>query len=54
MGVNGQRHAALLREKTHCTEVWVGAGPVWTGEENLTPTGILFPDRPNASVVTTF
>jgi len=26
---------------------WVWAsGPVWTGAENLTPTGILFPDHP--------
>jgi len=24
-------------------------GPVWTGEENLAPTGIRFPDRPSRS-----
>jgi hypothetical protein len=30
------------------------SGPIWTGKENLTPTGILFPDLPNASVVTAF
>ena len=25
------------------------AGPVWTGAENLTPTGIRFPDRQDCS-----
>ena len=27
-------------------EAWWSPGPVWTGAENLAPTGIRFPDRP--------
>jgi len=51
----GQRHAPAAlyhreRPGTHCTGGWVGApGPVWTGAENLVPTGILSPDRPARS-----
>jgi len=29
----------------------VATGPVWTGAENLAPTGIRFPDRPVRSPV---
>jgi hypothetical protein len=52
-GVGGQRHppAALRPAKrpgTHCIERWA-PGPVWTGAENLAPTGILTPDRPTCS-----
>jgi hypothetical protein len=50
-GVRGQRHvpAALPPGKTkyHCTG-WA-PGPVWTGAENLVPTGIRSPDRPARS-----
>jgi len=53
MEVGVQRHApvALPREGpcTHCKGGWVPPGPVWTGEENLTPTGIRSPDRPARS-----
>ena len=40
MGLGDQCHmpAALSPGKgpgTHCTEVWVGPGPVWTGVEKL-------------------
>jgi hypothetical protein len=40
-----------LRERpgTHCTEGWVGPGPVWTCVKNLAPTGIRSPDRPARS-----
>jgi hypothetical protein len=49
MEVGDQRHAPAAlppgkRPGTHCIEGWVGSGPVWTGAENLAPTGILFPD----------
>ena len=48
MGVGGQRHARAAlppgnRPGTHCT------GPVWTGTENLAPTGIRSPDHPGRS-----
>jgi len=52
-GVGGQRHApaALPRQcpGIHCTGGWVGPRPVWTGAENLAPTGIRSPDRPARS-----
>ena len=39
----------LERPGTYCTEAsWI-PGPVWTGAENLTSTGIRFPDRPARS-----
>jgi hypothetical protein len=51
MGVGDQRHASaalpLGRPGTQCTGGWVG--PVWTGAENLAPTGIRPPDRPARS-----
>ena len=52
--MGSQRHAPAAlypREKpgTHCTGGWVGPGPVWTGAENLAPTGIRFLDRPARS-----
>ena len=52
--MRGQRHdpAALSpREKLgiHCTGGWVGPRQVWTGAENLAPTGIRSPDRPACS-----
>jgi hypothetical protein len=53
MRVGGQRHApaALLQERpgTHSIGDWVGPRPVWTGAENLAPTGIRSPDRPARS-----
>ena len=50
-GVRGQRHALAAlypreRPGTHCTGGWVGPRTVWTGAENLAPTGIRSPDRP--------
>ena len=50
MVVGGQRHtpAALLPGKGPVTQLQVAGltpGPVWTGAENLTPTGIRSPDR---------
>jgi hypothetical protein len=30
-------------------EAWWALGPVWTGAENLAPTGIRSPDRPARS-----
>ena len=49
-GMRGQRHAlaALYPREgpgTHCKAPW----PVWTGAENLVPTGIRTPDRPARS-----
>ena len=37
----------LPRERpgTHVQEAGWAPGPVWTGAENLAPTGIRFPDR---------
>jgi hypothetical protein len=35
--------------KTRHLEAGWAPGPVWTGEENLTPTGIRSPDRPSRS-----
>ena len=54
MGVGGQRHApaALPPGKDPVTivqEAGWAPGPVWTGAENLTPTGIRSPDRPARS-----
>jgi hypothetical protein len=34
------------RPGTLCIGGWVGPGPVWTGVENIAPTGIRYPDRP--------
>jgi hypothetical protein len=51
MGVGGQRHApaALPPGKDPvpivCEVEWA-PGPVWTGAENLAPTGVRSPDRP--------
>jgi len=54
MGVGGQHHAPASlppgkRPGTRCMGGWVGPGPVWTGAENLAPTGIRSPDRPARS-----
>ena len=54
MGVGGQRHtpAALPPGKDPVPtvqEVGWAPGPVWTGVENLAPTGIRSPDRPARS-----
>jgi hypothetical protein len=52
--MRGQRHAPAAfypreRPGTHLQEaVWV-PGSVWTGAENLDPTGIRSPDRPAPS-----
>jgi hypothetical protein len=50
MGVGGQRHApaALPPGKTRYPLYWAPV-PVWTGAENLAPTGIRPPDRPARS-----
>jgi len=55
-GVRGQRHApaALYPGKNLIPTVQVfgwAPGPVWTGLENLTPTGIRSPDHPARSSV---
>ena len=49
--MRGQHHdpaAPYPRERpgTHLQEVGWASGPVWTGAENLAPTGIRSPDRP--------
>jgi hypothetical protein len=52
MGMGGQLHApvALPPGKTRYPLYRrKGGGPVWTGEENLAPTGIRSPDRPARS-----
>jgi hypothetical protein len=54
MGVGGQRHSPAAstpgkRPGTHCTGGWVGPRAVWTGAENLAPTGIRSPERPARS-----
>ena len=54
MGVGGQRHAlAALAPGTDPVSIVQEAGwapgPVWTCEENRTPTGIRSPDRPARS-----
>ena len=54
MGVGGQRHApaAFTPEKVPVPIVQENGrvpGPVWTGAENLTPTGIRSPNRPARS-----
>ena len=51
MGVGGQRHAptALPPGKDPVPilqEAGWASGPVWTGAENLAPTGIRSPDPP--------
>ena len=55
MWVGGQRHAtAALRPEKYpvptVQEAGWGPGQVWTGAENLAPTGIRSPDRPARSV----
>jgi len=52
--VGGQCHApaALYPGKDLVPivqDVWWAPGPVWTGAENLAPTGIRSPDRPSGS-----
>ena len=37
------------RPGTLCAGGWVTPGPVWTGAENIAPTGIRSPDRPDRS-----
>ena len=54
MGVGGQRHApaAFAPGKDPVPivqEAGWALGPVWTGAENLVPTGIRSPDRPARS-----
>jgi hypothetical protein len=54
MGVGGQRHgpAAFTPGKDPvpiAQEAGWTPGPVWTGAENLAPTGIRSPDRPALS-----
>jgi hypothetical protein len=48
MLVGGQHHAlaVLPKGETIVQETWWAPGPVWTGEENLSPTGIRSQDRP--------
>jgi hypothetical protein len=54
MGVGGQRHApaAFIPRKDPVPivqEAELTPGPVWTGAENLAPTGTRSPDRPARS-----
>ena len=54
MGMGGQHHvpAALSPGKTRYSlyrRLGMSKGPVWTGAENLAPTGIRSPDRPAPS-----
>jgi len=54
MGVGGQRHAPadLFPEKNPEPIVYEAGwaeGPVWTGAENLAPTGIRSAERPSRS-----
>jgi hypothetical protein len=54
MGVGGQRHAPtdLFPGKTRYTlyrRLGWAPGPIWTGAENLAPTGIRSHDRPARS-----
>jgi hypothetical protein len=54
MRVGGQLHAPAAlppgkRPSTHFIGGWVAPEPVWTGAENLAPTGIRSPDRPARS-----
>jgi len=49
--VRGQRHARAAlypreRPGAPCTGGWVAPRQVWTGSDNLGPTGIRSPDRP--------
>jgi len=37
------------RRGTHCIGGWVAPSAVWTGAENLVPTGIRSPDPPARS-----
>jgi hypothetical protein len=54
MGVGGQRHAPAVftpgKDPVPIVQKagWA-PGPVWTGAENLAPTGIRSPDRPARS-----
>jgi hypothetical protein len=45
MGVGGQRHATVALPP----EAELAPRPVWTGAENLAPTGIRYLDRPARS-----
>jgi len=54
MGMGGQRNApaGFIPGKHPVPIVWEAGwvpGPVWTGTENLAPTGIRSPDRPARS-----
>jgi hypothetical protein len=54
MGVGGQRHASAAFTPgkdpvPFVHEAGWASGPVWTGAENLAPTGIRSPDRPDHS-----
>ena len=51
MGVGGQRHSPAAFTPGEdpvpiVQEAGWSPGPVWTGAENLAPTGIRSPDRP--------
>jgi len=50
-GVNATPRPLYPRERpgTLCIGGWVAPGPVWTGAENLAPTGIPPTDRPARS-----
>ena len=50
MEVSGQSQTpAILRPASNELKAGWAPGPVWTGAENLAPTGIRFPDRPARS-----
>jgi hypothetical protein len=49
MGLGVQRHAPSALPPGKTPEAGWAPGPVWTGAENLGPTGIRSPDRPARS-----
>ena len=54
MGMGGQPHAPAVSTRgkdpvPFVQEAGWASGPVWTGAENLAPTGIRSPDRPARS-----
>jgi hypothetical protein len=46
MGMDGQRFTPGKDPVSIVQEAGWASGPIWTGTENLAPTGIRFTDRP--------
>jgi len=46
MRVGGQRHTTAALAPGRTPVLIVQSGPLWTGAENLAPTGIRSPDHP--------